>query len=248
MSLADLKRKSDPNYRDVFFQQYKIPFQELECVTTDNGRWYVSPNGKRLTSVTTMLGRSGDHTWLEAWRDRLGHTEADAETQRCADRGEGVHLACELYLKNSPMSAVYEAAGSYTFMFNQLRPYLDKITKVYVQEIPLYSEVLGLAGRVDLIAVYNGRPFIIDFKTSNTMKTRSMIEDYSIQLCIYSVMFQEMFGHKIGNLMNMISNEAALKPTMIEFNRDNVLPLMFDRIRLYRQMDAERGGDWSKVA
>lgn len=246
VSIADLKRKSDPFHRDVYFKQYSVPFVELECVTTDNGRWYVSPNGTKLTSVTTMLGRSGDHTWLEAWRDRLGHDDADKETQRCADRGEGVHLACELYLKNKEMHEVFAAAGDYVFMFNQLRPYLDKITKVYVQEIPLYSEILGLAGRVDLIAEYMGKPFIIDFKTSNTMKTKSMVEDYSIQLCLYSAMFQEMFNIKISNLANIIANENALKPTYIPFDRNEVLPLMFKRVKLYREMDAERGGIWTK--
>ncbi|AFX93543.1 exonuclease [Serratia phage phiMAM1] len=242
--LSTLRKLTDTKERHKTFQQYNLPFKELECVTTDNGRWYVSPNGVKLTSVTTMLGRTGDHTWLEAWREKLGAEAADAETQRCADRGEAVHLACELYLKNEPMQKCLDAAGDYVFLFLQLKPYLDKCTKIWAQEIPLFSERLGLAGRVDCIAVFNGVPAIIDFKTSNIMKTRSMIEDYSIQLCLYSAMFQEMFGKKIEKLVNVISNESSPLPTVIEFNRADIIPKMLDRVRLYHKMDEECGGIW----
>lgn len=243
-SLQELRKLNDLETRHYTFQQYDLPFKELECVTTENGRHYVSPNGVKLTSVTTMLGRTGDHTWLEAWREKLGAEAADAETQRCADRGEKVHLACELYLKNRPMKEVLAAAGEYMFMFKQLLPYLNKMTHIYAQEIPLYSEVLGLAGRVDLIGIYEGRPAILDFKTSNIMKTRGMIEDYSIQLCLYSSMFQQMFGVKIDRLINIISNENQLVPTVIEFQRKDIINKMIERVKLYHKMDKEQNGIW----
>ncbi|WPJ72030.1 hypothetical protein DEEACLCL_00005 [Salmonella phage CRW-SP2] len=243
-SLSSLRKMNDFENRHYTFQQYELPYKELTCVTTENGRHYVSPEGVKLTSVTTMLGRTGDHTWLEAWRDKLGIEAAEAETQRCADRGESFHLACELYLKNRPMLEVVKAAGEYMFMFKQVFPYLNKMTKIYAQEIPLYSVKLGLAGRVDLIGVYEGKPAIIDFKTSNTLKTKGMIEDYSIQLCLYSCMFQEMFGVKIERLINIISNESVLVPTVIEFARSEILDKMFDRVRLYHRMDKEQNGIW----
>lgn len=242
--LQALRKSNDFETRHYTFQQYELPYKELTCVTNENGRHYVSPTGVKLTSVTTMLGRTGDHTWLDAWVEKLGVEAAATEAQRCADRGEAVHLACELYLKNAPMAEVIAAAGPYFFMFKQLFPYLNRMTKIYAQEIPLYSEVLGLAGRVDLIGVYNGTPAIIDFKTSNTLKTRDMIEDYSIQLCLYSVMFQQMFGVKIERLINIISNENGLLPTVIEFERKDILHKMFERVRLYHRMDKEQNGIW----
>lgn len=243
-SLQSLKKLNDFDNRYHTFQQYSLPYKELTCVTNENGRHYVSPNGVKLTSVTTMLGRTGDHTWLEAWREKLGVEAADAETERCAVRGEAVHLACELYLKNRPMKEVIEAAGAYMFMFKQLFPYLNRMTKIFAQEIPLYSEELELAGRVDLIGVYEGRPAIVDFKTSNVIKTRDMIEDYSIQLCLYSCMFQQMFGMKIERLVNIISNEKSMNPTVIEFNRRDILPKMFERVKLYHKMNKEQNGIW----
>lgn len=245
MNISQLKSKTDIMHRDKFFPQYDLPFQELECVTTEHGRHYVSPNGVKLTSVTTMLGRSSDHGWLDDWRERLGHEAADAETMRCAMRGEGVHLSCEYYLKNYAMDKVVLASGEYVFLFRQLKPHLNNISHVLVQEIALYSEILGLAGRVDCICVYRGQLCILDFKTSNGLKTRGMIEDYSIQLCLYSVMFEQMFGKRIDKLVNIIANEGVLNATVIEFDRKDVLSKMFDRIRLYRKMDLERNGIWN---
>ncbi|AVO22952.1 exonuclease [Erwinia phage vB_EamM-Bue1] len=248
MDLGSLRQQTRLLERTHTFEQYKLPYKELECVTTENGRHYISPNGKKLTSVTTMLGRSSDHGWLDEWRERLGAAAADAETQRCADRGEAVHLACELYLGNAPMEKVRAAAGNYFFMYKQLHPHLNKVTKVYAQEIPLYSETLGLAGRVDFVGVYNGKACILDFKTSNLNKTRGMIEDYSIQLCLYSFMFEEMFGKRIDTLINVISNERSPVATVIEFNRNDVAEKAIERVKLYRKMDAERGGDWVNAA
>lgn len=245
MNLSALKNKTDTFYRGKIFPHFDLKYQELECVTTDLGRHYVSPNGNKLTSVTTMLGRTGDKTWLEAWRDRLGVEAADAETQRCADRGEGVHLSCEYYLRNYDMEKVISASGKYVNLFHQLRPFLDKIDKVYALEIPLYSEKIRLAGRVDCIAFYEGIPCIIDFKTSNSLKTRGMIEDYSIQLALYSIMFESMFGVRIEKLVNMISTEGRTKPTIIEFFRSDVEKKALKRTKEYHLENIRRNGVWT---
>ena len=69
------------------FAHKGLKFQELECVTTDAGRWYTTPDGFKYHSVTTFLGKTSDHGWLDDWREALGAEAADAETQRCADRG-----------------------------------------------------------------------------------------------------------------------------------------------------------------
>ena len=50
-------------------------------------------------------------------------------------------------------------------MFHHATPYLDKINNIHAIERTLYSEYLGLAGRVDCIAEYEGELAVIDFKT-----------------------------------------------------------------------------------
>ena len=61
------------------------------------------------------------------------------------------------------------------FMFHSAKSSLDKIGKIHAIERTLYSEYLGLAGRVDCIAEYEGELAVIDFKTSKKL-TRKWIE------------------------------------------------------------------------
>ena len=51
-------------------------------------------------------------------------------------------------------------------MFYHAKPELDKINNIHAIERTLYSEYLGLAGRVDCIGEYDGELAVIDFKTS----------------------------------------------------------------------------------
>ena len=58
-------------------------------------------------------------------------------------------------------------------MFHHAAPYLDKINNIHAIERTLYSEYLGLAGRVDCIAEYEGELAVIDFKTSEKLNLKS---------------------------------------------------------------------------
>lgn len=215
------------------FKHKKFEFQELECVTTDKGRWYTTPDGFKYHSVTTFLGKTSDDTWLEEWRNNIGHEKAAIETERCAVRGEGVHKACEDYLHN--LDTFMKSAGDYPHLFKQIRPYLNRVEEVWAIEIPLFSRLMRLAGRVDLIAIWKGELCIIDYKTSNHIKTKEDIEDYGLQLCCYSVMFEEMFGIRIDKLVNIIATEKSTRASVIEFRRSELLPKLAARIKQFRK-------------
>jgi ATP-dependent exoDNAse (exonuclease V) beta subunit len=60
-------------------------------------------------------------------------------------------------------------------MFHHAAPYLDKINNIHAIERTLYSEYLGLAGRVDCIAEYEGELAVIDFKTSEKIKPEKVV-------------------------------------------------------------------------
>jgi ATP-dependent exoDNAse (exonuclease V) beta subunit len=55
------------------------------------------------------------------------------------------------------------------------KPYLDKINNIHAIERTLYSEYLGLAGRVDCIGEYEGELAVIDFKTSEKIKPEEVV-------------------------------------------------------------------------
>ena len=65
---------------------------------------------------------------------------------------------------------------------------LNKIDNVYAQEVPLYSKLLKLAGRVDCVAEYKGKLSIIDFKGSTREKRISDIDNYFQQATAYAIM------------------------------------------------------------
>ena len=79
-------------------------------------------------------------------------------------------------------------------VFNRLRFLLGNINNIVGLEIPLYSDILKLAGTADCIAEYNGVLSVIDFKTSKRAKKEEWIEDYFIQAFFYSAAFFEMTG------------------------------------------------------
>ena len=85
-------------------------------------------------------------------------------------------------------------------LFNTLKPELDKIKNIYCLEYPLWSKVLGLAGRVDCIAEYDKQLSIIDFKGSTKLKKKEHIENYFLQASAYALMWQERTSMKIKDI------------------------------------------------
>jgi genome maintenance exonuclease 1 len=177
-------------------------YPHLRTTGYNNQRWYDTPYG-HYPSITTVLGATESaekKASLQAWRDAIGHEEADRITREAADRGTVVHLLCERFLKGEklddpidgqPVSEIDMAT------FNTIKLKVSKITEVWGQEVALYSRTLELAGRCDLIAVYKGRPVIIDFKTSRKIKNDDDIHGYKLQLCFYAQAHNEMFGTNI---------------------------------------------------
>ncbi len=206
-------------------------FDELEAEIINNRRWYTTPSGGQYPSVTTVLGH-GPKPWLEEWRDSLGHEAADIETKRCADRGTAVHLMAERYLDNDK-APTKDMMGSDIKLFNQLRPILHRIDNIRVQEIPMYSDSLRLAGRVDVVGEYDGVLSIIDFKTSNNNKDLSMVNDYLLQCTAYAVMYFEMFGVAIEQIVIIIGVEKGMMPMVYVKKIDEYVQPLLERINTF---------------
>jgi len=186
------------------FNHIDVEFKELNVIEEDGQRLYDTPKGN-LVSVTTVTG----------WRKSLFFAEwrkhNPKEASRVTHRGNKLHTLIEHYINNefSPDDAEHKAAISPDTLelFLQLQPELDKIDNVYAQEVPLFSEALGLAGRVDCVAEYDGKLSIIDFKGSTRSKRKSGIKNYFLQATAYAIMWQEMTGTPIDNFAILISCE-----------------------------------------
>ena len=143
---------------------------------SDGKRYYTSPSGKRLPSVTTVVGAMKKQAIME-WRNRVGEVEANRISKLATGRGNRVHDLAERYLKNEKIDWVREMPDSVE-MFRTLIPHLHRINNIHYIEQALWSEQIGLAGRVDLIAEWDGVLSVIDFKTSKKIKNREDIPEY----------------------------------------------------------------------
>lgn len=220
------------------FVHSNVPtIEELSDRITNGQRWYTTPTGVKYPSVTTVLGAK-EKPWLEDWRQSLGPKKAAKETKRCADRGTAVHKLAEDYLNNvENPSKGHDPLN--VKLFNQLKIRLNKVNNIRAQEVPLYSHTLKIAGRVDVVAEYDGVLSIIDFKTSNNNKTEDMIEDYFIQCTAYALMYDELFGEFIEDIVVLIAVEKGMMPLLFKRKIDDYVKPLVDRINMF--YDKQKG-------
>ena len=174
----------------------------------DGKRYYTLEDGTRLPSVTTVLGAQKKQGIME-WRKRVGETEANRISKQATGRGTNVHTLCERYLNNDSLGDIMPDAKE---MFISLKPLLNRINNIHYQECALWSKQLGMAGRVDCIGEFDNELSVIDFKTSKKIKTEAHIEDYFWQTSAYALMYEEMIGRPIDNIVIImaVENEQPL--------------------------------------
>jgi hypothetical protein len=177
------------------FEHITLELPELSAEIVEGiGRVYTTPEGNRYPSVTTVIGAASDTSWIDAWKARVGEEEVRKVSAQAARRGTAVHELAENYLNNEPRYTKGHMPANIA-TFGQIRPLLDKhVGKIYGLEVPLYSDTLRVAGRVDCLAEWGNQLAIIDFKTSKREKKREDISGYFIQASCYAMMTFERTG------------------------------------------------------
>lgn len=197
----------------------------------DGKRIYVTPDGDRFPSVTTVVGMHNKQI-IKEWRDRVGHEAANKISAQASGRGRGMHTLCERYLMNEKTIGKGVMPDALE-MFRSIQPYLNKINNIHYLEQALWSKQLQLAGRVDCIAEYEGVLSIIDFKTSRRIKTLEQIEDYFWQTTAYALMYEELVGQPIDNLVIIMAVEHE-KPLIFQQKTENHIEGLVKVIHDYR--------------
>jgi len=97
-------------------------------------------------------------------------------------------------------------------MFDSAKTELDNINNIHAIESSLYSDYLGIAGRVDCIAEFDGELAVIDFKTSKKIKPEEWIQQYFVQEVAYACMYHELTGKVVKQLVTiMVTPEGEVK-------------------------------------
>jgi PD-(D/E)XK nuclease superfamily len=196
------------------FNHVQVNLPSLLQENTDGTRLYVTPDGARYPSVTTVLGSYGQEA-IQAWRQRVGEKQADKISKSATTRGTAVHAAIEDYLNNKTVDFT-EMMPVPKSIFHKMKSALDKVNNIHCIEQRLFSHELKLAGTVDCIAEYDGKLSVIDWKTSTRLKKKVDIENYFMQCSAYSQMFEEMTGLKIEQNIVLIGVESAPFPQLMK--------------------------------
>lgn len=218
----------------------RFPYEEMKRVNTESGRRYLSPDGLKLPSVTTILDATKPIEAKKAlieWRRRVGEAKAQEITTEAAGRGTRMHRWLENYVKDDvigePGSNPY-SQQSHKMASIIIENGLTNCNEYWGTESSLFFPQI-YAGTTDLVGVHNGTDAIMDFKQSNKLKKQEWIDDYFLQLAAYANAHNEVYGTKIRKgVIFMCTKDFQYQEFIIEGNEfDSWSSAWFKRLEEY---------------
>lgn len=177
----------------------KFNYEPIPRVVVDGKRFYATPDGKKLPSVTTILDKTKPEEKkqiLEQWRRSVGYAKAQQITTEAANRGTRMHTYLERYIKEGALPA----RGSNPFSWPShvmaqevIDQGLVNVSEFWGIEVPLYFPGI-YAGTTDGAGIHLNKESILDYKQSNRPKRREWIEDYFMQLAAYAEAHNQLHG------------------------------------------------------
>lgn len=198
-------------------KQFQYP--TLERVTYDDGtRHYLCDKGIPHSSVTTILGATEDKTGLLEWRAWVGDKKADQIRDEACSLGTLMHTHLESWMEGIDRprgnNVVRQMASNMADVI--IERGLIHVSEVWAMEEMLYFPGL-YAGTADLIGIHNGEPAIMDYKTTNKMKSKDKIQNYACQLSAYAMAHNELFGTDIKRgVIFMVARDLSFQEYVFE--------------------------------
>lgn len=180
----------------------KFDYQPIPRVVVEGKRFYATPDGKNLPSVTTILDKTKSEESREAlnrWRRSVGAEKAQQITTEAANRGTRMHTYLEDYVKTGEIKE--RTTNPYSWASHAMAHVvvekgLKNVNEFWGIEVPLYFPGI-YAGTTDGAGIHLNEESILDYKQSNKPKRREWIEDYFVQLCAYAEAHNEVHGTRI---------------------------------------------------
>jgi hypothetical protein len=175
----------------------------------------------KLPSVTTILSATmpeEKRKSLDAWKQRVGTTEAQKVVTTAANRGTALHTILEHYITGQGYLDLTDVGKNAHSMAQTVfeKGLKDKISEYYATEATLFYPDL-YAGATDMVAVHEGKDSIIDFKQTNKAKRREWIEDYCLQLSAYAMAHNTVHGTDIQKgVIMMVTPDNYYQEFIIE--------------------------------
>tara|TARA_B100001057_G_scaffold311941_2_gene311995 strand:+ start:397 stop:1077 length:681 start_codon:yes stop_codon:yes gene_type:complete len=178
----------------------KFNYKTIERKSINGKRKYLTPDGKAVASVTSILDSTKDKTHLIAWKKRVGEQKA----QEIVTEASGVGTRMHKYLEDYVEFGTWAEPGSNPYakqahmMATQVKENaLKDVNEIWGSEVALYVPNL-YAGTTDLVGQYKGNACIMDFKQTNKPKKLEWVQDYFLQLTAYAIAHNEIYDTNIN--------------------------------------------------
>lgn len=155
----------------------------------------------RYPSVTTVL-RVIEKSYLDAWKSRVGASEANRTLHNAQTFGTEIHAIAEKLARREDV----EIPKKYAPFAQAVQDFLDDwVAEVHETELTLISPARGFAGTCDLYATLkDGSRAIIDLKTS-----RQLTREHGLQTAGYAVLLRDNDYPVHRRLVVRIKKEAG---------------------------------------
>ena len=161
-------------------------------------------NGMRMPSVTTILSKTKDQSFLTAWKNRVGHENAERIKNVSSNRGTAMHKFLEKHIEDVGYDDLTTLGREAKAMANKIiEDGLSQVSEYYGSEVMLYYPDL-YAGSTDLVCRHDGMETIVDFKQANRPKKEEWIEDYYLQIAAYAMAHDSVHGSNIQQGVIMV--------------------------------------------
>ena len=172
--------------------------------TTEHGSRTYDVDGAKLPSVTTILDKTKDKTYLDRWKAKVGNEEAERIKNYSSKRGTSMHKFIEKHITGAGYDDLTEIGVQAKPMAQKIIDVgLTPVTEYYGSEISLYYPGL-FAGSTDLVCMHNDKETIIDFKQANRPKREEWIGDYFLQIGAYAMAHDYIHGSNIEQGIIMV--------------------------------------------
>jgi len=173
-------------------------YVNLERIDTPQGRFYLTPDGP-APSVTTILSKTSDNSWLKEWRASVGDEEADRLSMIGSTIGTEMHNALELLMTNRSLEepvTEYQVTAHKMARAIKTLVFKNKTVKC-ATEVKLHYGSL-YAGTTDLVlSDWNNEEAIIDYKSCSAFRDKDTVDKHATQISAYGLAHNWMYGTDI---------------------------------------------------
>ena len=225
--------------------------KDIELLEPEHKYILKSDPDLNFTSVTSITSKYFSPFDKDAIAKKLVETnmkyvgmttdELIAQWDEARDFGNLVHNNIESYINNKNYKDISEVRHAIKWMnkFKNLSEF------VFYPEVIIYSEELGIAGSIDVLAkdTKNDTYIIIDWKTSKSISKSSFggrmgihpitshlmdckYVHYSMQLSLYRYLIEEFYGIKVSNLLIALLKDNECKTIVADYYHKEILDMV----------------------